>query len=138
MQFGIDSYRSHIVNNDTFQQKDGDQYVNVEAQSNHFKMTEWTSALFFHAEKTWKERFSLGLGVRIEYTTYSTKQVSLGESDKRDYWKFLPEIQVGYTLSPKHIFSYSLTNRIKRPAFALLNPFKLYDSAIKYSVGNPT
>ncbi|MCA6040636.1 TonB-dependent receptor [Bacteroides thetaiotaomicron] len=137
LQFGIDSYRSHIVNNDTFQQKDGDQYVNVEAQSNHFKMTEWTSALFFHAEKTWKGRFSLGLGVRIEYTTYSTKQVSLGESDKRDYWKFLPEIQVGYTLSPKHIFSYSLTNRIKRPAFALLNPFKLYDSAIKYSVGNP-
>lgn len=133
---GIDTYYSQIKNNDVYQKGKNGSFVEDPARSYCFHINEWTSALFFHVGKTWKN-LSLSLGARLEYTAYKIVQTATSQSMRSNYWKILPELHCQYFTSPDHILTYSLTNRMKRPSFAMLNPYKIYTSATNYTTGNP-
>lgn len=135
-QTGADTYYSSTRYNSDYKTTEGQTAV-VSFPFDRFNMNEWTSALFVHVEKTWEKKFSSSIGTRLEYTSYITHQQKMAGHNKRNYWKFLPELYLNYTFSPKHNLSYSLTSRVKRPYFAWLNPYKIYDSATTYTTGNP-
>lgn len=133
---GLDSYYSNIDNKNIFLQNTNGTYINNEAQSNHFSLKEWTSALFVDWTKGWNTFLSTRLGSRIEYTNYRTEQYKFNEIDRQNFVRFLPNLYVRYRLSEDHILSYVFSNRIERPAFYLFNPFKVYTSATSYTTGN--
>lgn len=133
---GLDSYYSKIDNKDTFLQGRDGNYVEDEEQSNHFALQEWTSAFFASWKRKWNSHLSTRIGSRMEYTDYTTRQYTLGEKDKNDFVRVLPNLYISYQLSPDHIFSYVFSNRMERPVFSLFNPFKVYTSATSYTTGN--
>lgn len=105
-------------------------------RSNQFRYQEYISAAYFSYLGQWK-KFSYSIGLRAEHTRSVANSITTGQLTERDYLKWLPSINLNYTLSDTEQLSFNYSRRITRPTFAALNPFRFYYSPRHYWIGNP-
>jgi hypothetical protein len=118
------------------------QQVADNTRSNHFKYREIFSAAYVSTQKAWKQ-FGLQLGLRAEHTSSEGIQLGnsavAGSSFTKSYTQFFPSVFLQYKLDTisRNTLAFSLTRRINRPNYQVLNPFVFYRDQYSYTSGNP-
>jgi len=102
-----------------------------------FDLDENTFAAFVSAN--WNlNKFKLVLGYRHEYTNIesvaSSEENAINESN---YHLALPNFNLTYSLTDQSYLKTSIGRRVRRPAFADMNPFIEIKSVTEIKVGNP-
>lgn len=111
-------------------------------RSNHFKYHENLYAAYISAQKSWK-RVSVQLGLRAEQTVADGHQLGneiVEESSfSKNYLQLFPSLFISYKLDTlaRNTLAFSLTRRINRPNYQLLNPFLFFRDQYSYTSGNP-
>jgi len=105
-------------------------------RSNQFRYQEYISAGYFSYLGQW-QKFSYSIGLRAEHTRSVANSITTGQFTERDYLKWLPSINLNYSLNNTEQLSFNYSRRITRPTFAALNPFRFYYSPRHYWIGNP-
>lgn len=111
-------------------------FVFDRSRSNHFMYDENVNASYVnYAWESPKTDFQLGL--RMEHTATSGKQITTGENFSRNYLLLFPSIFVNRKLGANHQLSASYSRRIDRPNYRQLNPFKIFVDPYTYASGDP-
>ena len=113
-----------------------DNKVFVPNLSNKFNYNENVQAVYFSWEKSIKD-WSFKGGIRSEITQTIGHSIVTNESHKNDYINFLPSVYISHNLKNSKNISISYANRIERPPYQYLDPFKWYISKYDYAIGNP-
>jgi outer membrane receptor protein involved in Fe transport len=82
-------------------------------------------------------KFSVQLGVRLEYSDILTELVQTNEVNPRDYLNLFPSAHLTYDLPNQNGIQLSYSRRITRPRFWTLNPFLTFSDARNFFAGNP-
>ena len=82
-------------------------------------------------------KFSINGGLRAEHTNSISNAVTMDSVVNRSYTKWLPSINLDYTINNSSELSLSYSRRMTRPPFSQLNPFRVYFSPLNYWIGNP-
>ncbi|MGS2761829.1 TonB-dependent receptor domain-containing protein [Sinomicrobium sp. M5D2P9] len=106
-------------------------------QSNVFDYKENTQAVYVNGVKSWGNKWSVQLGLRLENTQTEGVSETLDQYNKNDYLKLFPSFYVSYQKNENHMYSLNYGKRINRPGFWMLNPFRFYISSNSYAEGNP-
>lgn len=112
------------------------------SRSNDFNYRENINAVYLNAQKTWK---SLGvqLGLRMENTNSKGKQLGnaavMGSEFSKNYTQLFPGVSLLYKLDTTNTNSLalSISRRVNRPNYQLLNPFLFFRDKFSYTTGNP-
>lgn len=106
-------------------------------QINDFEYIENNQAFYISAQRKFKKKWDIKLGLRAEAT--HTKGISQPENliNKNDYIKFFPSAFISYDLNNDNNFNVNYSRRIQRPAYWELNPAKWYTNLNFISYGNP-
>jgi hypothetical protein len=104
--------------------------------SDKFTYEENVEALYFSMEKNLK-KWSFKAGVRSEITRTFGISESTGERHDSSYVDFFPTVSISHSFGKSNILSLQYSDRIERPPYGYLDPFKWYISKYSYSVGNP-
>lgn len=104
---------------------------------NDYSYKEQVLAAYTTLSKTYK-KVSLSLGVRAEQTDVNAVNKTTGFTLHRSYLNFFPSSTLDYKINEKNSFSGSYSYRIDRPGFYRLNPARVYNDELNYTVGNPT
>lgn len=105
-------------------------------QVDKFDYRENIHALYYSMEKQ-LEKWSFKAGVRAEMTLAAGRSLSTGETHKDSYPKLFPTVHLSRKINDFSDFSLAYTDRIERPPYQYLDPFKWYISKYDYAVGNP-
>jgi len=111
-------------------------------RSNHFLYRENFTAAYITAQKAWKQ-LGIQAGLRAEHTFAAGDQlgnaVVAASSFSKNYTRFFPSLYISYKLDTlsKNTLVFSLTRRINRPNYQMLNPFVFYRDQYSYTSGNP-
>ncbi|WP_343587788.1 outer membrane beta-barrel protein [Flavobacterium sp.] len=82
------------------------------------------------------KKFSYMLGLRAEFTDISIKDVENAYSDKKDYNKLFPTINLSYKFDGSAL-QLNYSKRIKRPSLYALYPFNEVTDLNAQYIGNP-
>jgi len=104
--------------------------------SNKYNYTENVHSLYYSMEKN-IEKWSFKAGVRSEFSGTISNSVTLNEKNKNNFINFFPTLFISNKLNNKSNISLSYSERIERPPYQYLDPFKWYISKYDYSMGNP-
>ncbi len=104
--------------------------------SNKYNYSENVHSLYYSMEKN-IEKWSFKAGVRSEFSGTISNSVTLNEENKKNYIDFFPTLFISNKLNNKSNISLSYSERIERPPYQYLDPFKWYISKYDYSMGNP-
>ena len=127
--FFIDNH----VRNDTLQ---GNSWIYDPNTSNQFQYGQHIEALYLvYTAKTGKLEYQGGL--RGEYTFIKSKQVTLNQSERQQYFDIFPSAFINYQVHTDHSLRASFSSRIERPGDHDINAFRIYQDAYSYSEGNP-
>lgn len=111
-------------------------------KSNHFRYHENINAAYINTRKSWK-RLGAQLGFRIENTKALGRQLGNDSVQAsrftKNYTQLFPSAFLSYNLDTlgKNSLSMSITRRINRPNYQLLNPFLFFRDKYSYTEGNP-
>lgn len=81
-------------------------------------------------------KFSYMLGLRAEFTDISIKEVENAYSDKKDYNKLFPTVNLSYKFDGSAL-QLNYSKRIKRPSLYALYPFNEVTDLNAQYIGNP-
>jgi len=81
--------------------------------------------------------FNYSLGLRTEHTHSISNSITTNMITERKYLKWLPSLNITYSINNGEQLSFSYSKRLTRPTFAALNPFRFYYSPRHYWIGNP-
>jgi hypothetical protein len=104
--------------------------------SNIYNYSENVNSLYYSIEKRLK-KWSFKVGVRSEFSGTISNSVTLNEVNKNNYIDFFPTLFISNKLNNKSNISLTYSERIERPPYQYLDPFKWYISKYDYSMGNP-
>lgn len=111
-------------------------FVLDRGRSNHFMYDENVNASYInYAWESKKTDFQLGL--RMEHTATSGRQITTGERFSRNYLLLFPSVFINRKLGTNHQLSVSYSRRIDRPTYKQLNPFKIFVDPYTYAAGDP-
>lgn len=105
-------------------------------KSNHFIYKENINAVYVNSSKTFG-KWSVQLGLRMENTNITGKQLVGNESFKNNYTQWFPSLFTSYNFNDKNSLEFNYSRRIARPSYDQLNPFKFYLDPTTYKEGNP-
>ena len=106
-------------------------------QSNRFTYEENTQAFYLSANRSFKDKWQTQLGLRLENTQTQGSSRQLNQRHTHDYNRLFPTAYVTYSPDSDHHFTLRYGNRIHRPYYRFLNPFRETLNAYSYIVGNP-
>ncbi|MBL7727351.1 MAG: TonB-dependent receptor, partial [Dinghuibacter sp.] len=112
------------------------QFGNDTSRSNTFLYNEQVNALYFSVHSA-KGKWKYQAGIRGEHTYTSANSVTLASKVKRNFFRVFPTAYVLYAPKEGYSYSFSIGNRINRPGYSFLNPFRFYSSPYSYIQGNP-
>lgn len=112
-------------------------YIIDDSQTNIFSYKEKIIASYFSANKEFTKKFSVQIGLRFEYTSTEGNSQSTNLTTIINYSKLFPTCFLNYQLSDENSLSLNYSNRINRPPFFYLNPYKSYFNSFDYNEGNP-
>jgi len=101
-----------------------------------FKYSEQIDAVYINLEQKAGDKWDFQAGLRGEYTQSTGNQITTNEINKSNYFNLFPTFFAQYKTS-KGNYGFSYGRRIRRPGYALLDPFKVQVDAYTFSVGNP-
>lgn len=104
--------------------------------SNKYNYTENVQSVYYSMEKNIKN-WSFKVGIRPEITNTIGYSIITNEQHKESYIDFFPTTYISYKLNDISSISLSYSDRIERPPYQYLDPFKWYISKYDYAVGNP-
>lgn len=112
-------------------------YVNDPILSNSLNYSEnITAAYGLLSGKLKKLKYQLGL--RYENFNYKLTSPSLASPSSNSYSNFFPSLNFSFVSSDHQSnYSISLSRRIQRPGYSMLNPFLNVTSLGQYTSGNP-
>jgi len=139
LQSGIKS--SYVGTDNTFDYLSytGPAFVQDLARSNNFRYNEAVQAAYSELNAD-KYGLTIQLGLRAELTNskgISPRAPGSGNTVKRSYLDFFPQLAVSRELSAAQEIGFSYNRRIDRPDYQSLNPFSYFADLYTYSVGNP-
>ena len=109
----------------------------VPTNTNRFDLDENTHTAFITTNWTF-DKVKIVAGYRHEYTEIkSTSTSETQEKNDSNYSLALPNLSLTYNLTEKSYLKSSVGKRVRRPAFADMNPFIEIKSATEIKVGNP-
>jgi len=106
-------------------------------QSNVFKYTENTQALYISTAKKLNTKWSAKIGFRVEATQTKGFSVTLNQTTINNYTKLFPTFYLNYIPNKNNTFTLDYGKRIRRPNFFYLNPFRTDYDLFSFVVGNP-
>lgn len=105
--------------------------------SNDFDYSEQIGAIYLSAARKLWGNFHGKLGLRYEYTWTKSFLRSNGQSDKDNYGKLFPTLNISWNNGNIGSFNLSYSMGMGRPNFWDLNPFRYYSASDDYASGNP-
>lgn len=108
-----------------------------ENQDNDFVYRENIVALYADFEKKLSRKIDIKFGLRVENTNTTGNSKTLNEISKNNYVKFFPTAYFLFNPNNNHSFNFNISNRIGRPRFNMVDPFRLYTNKYNYVVGKP-
>lgn len=105
--------------------------------SNRFLYEERIYAGYINVNKKFSENFHASIGLRYENTSVEGNSITQQERFTNDYDNFFPSLSLSYDPSERNSFYLSYNKRILRPTLFDVNPFRVYQDAFNFSVGNP-
>ncbi len=105
-------------------------------QSNEFKYTENTQAVYFSTESK-MDKWEFQIGLRAESTQTKGFSKTLNETNKSKYIKLFPTAYASYNVNDKNQLALNYSRRVGRPSYYMTNPFRTYINDYSYIEGNP-
>lgn len=105
-------------------------------RSNQFGYREYITAGYLSYLGIW-DKINYSLSLRSEYTHTIANSITTNIVTERRYLKWLPSLNVTYSINDNEQLSLSYSRRLTRPTFPALNPFRFYYSPRHYWIGNP-
>lgn len=124
-------------NNASYDTVHNGQIVHDYGRSNYFIYDENVNAVYGNFSKPLNKKLNMQLGLRVENTVSTGKQVTTGENFKRSYTNLFPTAFFQYAASEKNSFGINYGRRIRRPNYESLNPFIEFLDRYTYEQGNP-
>ena len=134
---GIKTVFTTTDNNINWESQENGDWLNDSGKTNHFIYKENINAAYITFEKAFKQNWELNLGLRAEQTNSTGRLINSGETNKKNYVNFFPNISIQYLKNLNNIFSFSYRKSIDRFGFDIVNPFIKYQSQYSYYQGNP-
>jgi outer membrane receptor protein involved in Fe transport len=106
-------------------------------RSNHFVYKENINAAYVNLSTPLSKKITTQLGLRMEHTNATGRQLTTGERFDRQYVQLFPTAYFQYKASEKHNFGASFGRRVRRPSYQSLNPFIRFIDRYTYNQGNP-
>jgi len=104
--------------------------------SDAFRYDEEVSAAYANYSTSW-DKWSLNLGMRVEYTEIEGTSLTLNETNYQDYLNWFPNASISYQLLEDMSLYTSYKRSITRPSYTNLNPFTFYLNENTVVLGNP-
>ncbi|MCW3085507.1 MAG: TonB-dependent receptor [Bacteroidetes bacterium] len=107
------------------------------ALQNNYIYKERVLAAYTTLSKTYK-KVGATIGLRAEQTDISGRNKITGFMLNRSYLNFFPSSSLDYKINEKNTLTGAYSYRIDRPGFNRMNPARVYNDELNYTVGNPT
>ncbi len=136
---GLKTYFSFSDNDYKSELKDSltGNYINVPMETNRFRYFENINSLYASFSNTFKKKFNVRLGIRLEQTNTEGYQYVLDSTNKRSYFDIFPNLRLNYKFKDDNQLTLAYSYRISRPWSSSLNPFVRKESEYSYKTGNP-
>ena len=106
-------------------------------RSNHFVYKENINAAYVNYSRPLSKKWSGQLGLRLENTNATGKQLTTNINFKRNYTQLFPTAYLQYSANEKNQFVINYGRRINRPDYKDLNPFIHFLDRYTFEQGNP-
>ena len=107
---------------------------NLGDQHDRFEYHEDIASGYVDFTRQVSSKITLKAGLRVENT--HTKGYSLsGERSKDNYTKVFPTAYLTLKPAENHVFNMNFSNRINRPSYNMVNPFRFYSNSYTYVEG---
>lgn len=126
----------NVDNNLKYDTLQNQQWVPDAATSNHFRYKETIHAGYLNFSKELGS-WIVQAGVRGEYTQTTGHQVTTDSLVNRSYFQLFPSLSLIRELPHDQKLQFSYSNRIERPDYDELNPFRVFRDPYLYYEGNP-
>lgn len=137
IEMGMRYAQSNTDNDVNFQILLNNQLVNDTGRSNYFKYFETIFAGYGLVKHRINDKLDYQIGIRIENTQTKGELINKHQTTTNEYTNYFPTVFLNYTPNRNHQFSFTYTERINRPSFWDINPFRYYTSKNIYKTGNP-
>ncbi|SFQ46161.1 TonB-dependent receptor [Parafilimonas terrae] len=137
IEAGLKSSYVKTDNNALYTNFINNEWVTDSGRSNHFVYEENINAAYINTSKQFNKKWSAQLGLRLENTNAKGRQLTTGETFKRNYTQLFPTAYINYTLNDKNQLNLNYGRRIQRPDYGDMNPFYYFLDKYTYEVGNP-
>jgi outer membrane receptor protein involved in Fe transport len=108
---------------------------NDTTKTNHFLYQEYNNAGYINFSKEYK-KYNIQLGLRGEHTKLKTFQEKGSLHYDSSYFQLFPSAFFNYKLTTNQTIGLSVSRRIDRPNYSLLNPFLFLIDVSTYNTGN--
>jgi hypothetical protein len=105
------------------------------ALENKYTYKERVLAAYTTVSKTYK-KVGVTIGLRAEQTDVKGLSRTTGFTLGRSYLNVFPSSSLDYKINEKNTFTGAYSYRIDRPDFNRMNPARVYNDELNYSVGN--
>jgi outer membrane receptor protein involved in Fe transport len=133
-------YNGRFNSNDTafsLELAEDDAFVLNSDVSNVLEYKEQVNALYTQYGSKLNDVFSFLVGLRMEATTVSIKQLNTNAHSDNSYIGLFPTLNLGYAFTENQSITLGYNRRISRPRSRYLNPFPSRSSATNIYQGNP-
>lgn len=137
LKLGLQSSITNTDNDSYFGNKKGNDYEMDTQRSYHYQYSEQIYSAFVSLERSWSESWQSSTGLRAENSYNRGEEIRTADSFNNEYLHILPYVSMSYARSTQHQFSWTFSNRVRRPAFWELNPFRYYLASNIYIENNP-
>src|SRR5206468_9939316 len=83
------------------------------------------------------KKWQLQTGLRAEQTLTTGQSVTLGETTKKQYLDWFPNLGIQFTRNANNQIGFYYRKSIERFGFSYVNPFIIYQNQYAYTMGNP-
>ncbi len=107
------------------------------SKSNLFNYKESNLAGYANLNNQFNTKWSTQIGIRVERTDVEGNSKDDSQQVKQNYTRLFPTAFIQYSHNDNNQFTANYTQRINRPDFESLNPFRYYTTPNSYMEGNP-
>lgn len=125
-----------ITNNFNYDSLINDTYVYSPSLSDHFVYKEKIAAAYLSAARQWGAT-GIDAGLRVEHTDMDGNSIATGVDNKRSYTNLFPTVSLDHSWDKKNKLALSVSRRINRPSYGLLNPVRYFSDKYSYFSGTP-
>lgn len=121
------------IKNDYFMHYYND--TDIDEMIDKFEYREQIAAVYFDFTKEVSSQIKLKAGLRLENTSTEGYSRSKDQQNNNDYVRLFPSVFFSWQPGKSHVVNLSFSNRISRPYYNMVNPFRTYVNRYTYVEG---